>query len=82
MSPVFAILSEKVESILTGNEYPFNIHQFLSDIWRGVKLAIRNFAIEIGRITSYNVCYTKLLRFQGTNFSLNFFIHQFDTMIK
>lgn len=47
MSPVYAFLSEKVESILTGNEYPFNLSQFFKDIWRGVKLAIRNFAIEI-----------------------------------
>ncbi len=47
MSPVFAILSEKVETILTGNEYPFEFNQFINDIWRGIKLATRNFFIEL-----------------------------------
>ncbi len=47
MSPVYAYLSEKVENILTGNEYPFHFNQFIKDIWRGIKLATRNFLIEI-----------------------------------
>ncbi len=47
LSPVFAFLSEKVENILTGNEYPFHFNQFIKDIWRGIKLATRNFLIEI-----------------------------------
>ena len=47
LSPVFAILSEKVESILTGNEFPFVFNQFLKDIWRGVRLALRNLVIEL-----------------------------------
>ncbi len=47
MSPVYAILSEKVETILTGNKYPFEFNQFIKDIWRGVKLATRNFLIEL-----------------------------------
>ncbi len=47
MSPVYAHLSEKVENILTGNEYPFHFKQFIKDIYRGIKLATRNFMIEI-----------------------------------
>ncbi len=47
LSPVFAFLSEKIESILTGNEYPFNFKQFMKDIWRGIRLAIRNLSIEL-----------------------------------
>lgn len=47
LSPVFAILSEKIESILTGEEYPFNFNQFIKDIWRGIRLALRNLFIEI-----------------------------------
>ncbi len=47
MSPVYAIISEKVETILTGNEYPFEFNQFIKDIWRGIKLATRNFLIEL-----------------------------------
>ncbi len=41
-SPVFAYLSEKTESILEGKDFPFNISQLLTDIWRGVRLALRN----------------------------------------
>lgn len=41
-SPVFAYLSEKVESIIEGKEYPITIGQLMKDIIRGVKLALRN----------------------------------------
>ncbi len=47
LSPVYAILSEKTEKILTGKEYPFSLSQFIKDIWRGIRLAIRNFIIEM-----------------------------------
>lgn len=47
MSPVFAFLSEKTESILTGINTPFNGVQFIKDIWRGVILAIRNLLVEL-----------------------------------
>ncbi len=47
LSPVFALLSEKVESILTGKKFPFNFNQFIKDIWRGIRLALRNLAIEL-----------------------------------
>jgi CysZ protein len=41
-SPVFAYLSEKTESILEGKDFPFNFSQLLKDIWRGIRLALRN----------------------------------------
>ena len=41
-SPLFAYLSEKTESIIEGNEYPFNFKQLMKDIIRGIKLALRN----------------------------------------
>lgn len=41
-SPVFAYLSEKVESIIEGNEYPVSLSQLTSDILRGIRLALRN----------------------------------------
>ncbi|MCW3804941.1 EI24 domain-containing protein [Plebeiibacterium marinum] len=47
LSPVFAYLSETVEKIITGNEFPFDFKQFLKDIWRGIRLATRNFLIEM-----------------------------------
>lgn len=50
MSPIMALLSEKTEEILTGNEYPFEMAQFLKDIWRGVMIAMRNFFIEMAII--------------------------------
>ncbi len=48
MSPVFSILSEKAEEILTGNKYPFNGDQLMRDIVRGVMIAFRNMFIELG----------------------------------
>jgi len=41
-SPVFAYLSEKTESIIEKKDYPFNLHQFLKDIGRAVRVALRN----------------------------------------
>jgi CysZ protein len=41
-SPVFAYLSEKTESILLGKDFPFSFPQFLKDIVRGIKIALRN----------------------------------------
>jgi CysZ protein len=41
-SPVFAYLSEKTENIIEGKDYPFSFPKFISDIVRGVRLAIRN----------------------------------------
>lgn len=41
-SPVFAYLSEKTESILEGKDFPFSFKQLAKDMWRGIKLALRN----------------------------------------
>jgi CysZ protein len=41
-SPVFAYLSEKTEAINNHQDYPFSFRQLGSDMWRGVRLAIRN----------------------------------------
>lgn len=41
-SPVFAYLSEKTDSIIQGREYPFSMKQFLSDMARAIKIALRN----------------------------------------
>ena len=48
LSPVFAILSEKVEEVLTGNSYPFSGDQLMRDVVRGVIIALRNMFIELG----------------------------------
>jgi CysZ protein len=46
ISPVLSILSEKVEELVTGNRYPFNLIQLYKDIKRGAKIAIRNMMWE------------------------------------
>jgi CysZ protein len=41
-SPLFAWLSEKTEALIEGKDYPFNFKQFLKDMLRGIRLALRN----------------------------------------
>lgn len=41
-SPVFAYLSEKTESILENKDYPFSFSQLMKDIFRGIRVALRN----------------------------------------
>jgi len=41
-SPVFAYLSEKTEAIINHQDYPFSLRQLGTDMWRGIRLAIRN----------------------------------------
>lgn len=45
-SPVFAYLSEKTEAILEGKELRFQFSEVKSDITRGIKVAIRNAALQ------------------------------------
>jgi CysZ protein len=47
MSPMYAILSEKVEEKLTGKVYPFSLKQLLKDIARGIAITLRNMFIEL-----------------------------------
>jgi len=48
ISPVLSIVSEKVEKIITGNQYKFNLKQLIKDIKRTINLAIRNIFFEFG----------------------------------
>jgi CysZ protein len=41
-SPVFSYLSEKTEAILQGKEFPFSFWQLIQDMFRGIRIAIRN----------------------------------------
>jgi len=47
MAPVMALLSEKVDEIITGNKYPFEFKQFAHDVLRGIVIAMRNLFIEL-----------------------------------
>ena len=42
LSPLLTYLSERCETILTGNKYHFSLEQFWNDIKRAIKLAFRN----------------------------------------
>ena len=48
LSPLFSIISEKTEHVITDNayEYPFELKQFFKDVVRGIGIAIRNVALE------------------------------------
>jgi CysZ protein len=57
MSPVMALISERTEEITTGRRYPFSFSRLLSDVLRGVLVALRNLIIEliiIGLVTLVN----------------------------
>lgn len=45
-SPVFAYLSEKTEAILEGKELRFQFSEVKADISRGIKVALRNAALQ------------------------------------
>lgn len=47
LSPFLAILSEKVDALYTGRDFPFSGKQLMLDVWRGIKISIRNTAIEL-----------------------------------
>lgn len=70
MSPIMAFLSEKTEKVLTGNDYPFDMQQFLKDIWRGIILAIRNFVVEFSIVIIIWILNTLLGMVPGLNFLL------------
>lgn len=50
LSPLFSILSERTEKIVTGNDYPFKFKQLITDVVRGVFIATKNIVIELGII--------------------------------
>ena len=47
MSPIYTLLSEKTETILTGKEFPFDMKQTIRDIWRAIRIAVRNTAKQL-----------------------------------
>ncbi|HYC29943.1 MAG TPA: EI24 domain-containing protein, partial [Chitinophagaceae bacterium] len=46
LSPLFALLSEKADTRLTGREFPFSLGQLLLDIGRGILISFRNMFLE------------------------------------
>ncbi len=41
-SPLFSYLSEKTQAIVEHRDFPFSAAQLLKDMWRGIKLSLRN----------------------------------------
>lgn len=46
LSPLLSDISMRTEKILTGNTYPFNFRQLVSDIKRAVRIVVRNMMWE------------------------------------
>lgn len=46
LSPMVAILSEKVEEIITGNTYPFVWKYYVNDVKRGLRISVTSMAQE------------------------------------
>jgi CysZ protein len=55
LSPLFAILSEKVEELETGKTYPFDLEQFIKDVFRGIFIALRNFLVEMMFLAGFGI---------------------------
>lgn len=48
ISPALALLSEKTDEIINNTKYPFSFRQLMKDIWRGIRIVLRNLFIELG----------------------------------
>jgi CysZ protein len=42
-SPLYSYISERTASIISGKQFTFNVHQFIADIFRSIRLSLRNF---------------------------------------
>jgi CysZ protein len=65
ISPLLSVVSERVERLVTGNVYKFNLVQLIRDVKRTINLAIRNIIWEFGIIALiYAASYVILYIFQ------------------
>lgn len=46
MAPLLAYISELTEQKMTKTDFPFNFSQLIKDVFRGIRIAIRNFFLE------------------------------------
>jgi CysZ protein len=72
MSPLLSIVSEKVEQVLTGNIYKFNLDQLIKDVKRSINLSIRNMIWELGIILIIYISSYILLLSLGLTEYLNY----------
>jgi len=62
-SPVFSFLSEKTASIIEGKSFEFKLSRYLSDVARGIRMAVRNTLWQTVYIIS--IIFLSLLPFIG-----------------
>ncbi|MCB9195559.1 MAG: EI24 domain-containing protein [Flavobacteriales bacterium] len=74
LSPILSIVSERVERILTGNSYKFNLKQLLKDIKRAMNLAIRNIIWELGIVYSIILSYLIISKIVGFSDRMDAFV--------
>lgn len=78
LSPILSIVSERVERIITGNTYKFNLKQLIKDVKRTINLSIRNLIWEFGIVYSIWV----ILEVIGWIFGLpSYFVGYVETLI-
>jgi CysZ protein len=66
MSPILAVLSEKIEKTLTGKIYPFRFWQLIKDIVRGNLIVIRNILLEfLATIVLFFASYIPILGYMA-----------------
>jgi CysZ protein len=46
-SPILALLSERIDEIISGKKFPFHFGQFLHDMLRGILVTLRNLFLEL-----------------------------------
>lgn len=73
LSPVYAYVAEKVQQVIMGQKFAFNMNQLLSDIRRGIGLAIRNLFVELLIIAGVSLLYCLPIPFLGFFISLFIF---------
>lgn len=47
LTPLFSYLSEKIQEVLIGTKTKFSIGQFMKDVYRGIRIAIRNIFFQV-----------------------------------
>lgn len=84
LSPILAILSQKIESIITGNSYPFSFRNLIHDIKRGATIALRNLiwyyifvGIFLGIVSLFDLSFKSFIIF-AIPFIIGFYYYGFS----
>lgn len=72
-SPILAFLAEKVQEIDQNQSAPFHLGKFISDIFRGIRIALINLVFEVG-LTVIFLFFSIILPFLAPVFTIAIFI--------